>query len=48
MNRIQFPNPYGYPLPSAERVRELQHSYGFSDEFAEYLLTQNGFPLRKR
>ena len=23
MNRIQFPNPYGYPLPSAERVREL-------------------------
>lgn len=47
MNRIQFPNPYGYPLPCAERVRELQNSYGFSDEFAEYLLTQNGFSLRK-
>lgn len=45
--RIQFPNPYGAQLPRLERVQALQETYGFSDQLADFLLTQNGFrPLK--
>jgi hypothetical protein len=41
--QIIFPNPYGYKLPKEYRVRVLQKQYQFSDAYADFLLTQNGF-----
>ena len=41
--KILFPNPYGYKLPNESEVRALQKQYGFSEEYADFLLTQNGF-----
>lgn len=40
--RVVFPNPYGSPLPSESRVQALQQEFGFSDAYADFLLTQNG------
>ena len=41
--QIKFPNNYGFEKPSQEAVNELQSEYKFSDEYADFLLTQNGF-----
>ena len=41
--QILFPNPFGWTLPSAEKVTALQQQYGFSDTYAEFLRIQNGF-----
>ncbi|MGY0505247.1 hypothetical protein [Luteimonas sp. e5] len=40
--KIRFPNPYGYPLPPAGEVVELQAEFEFSDAYADFLKTQNG------
>lgn len=41
--KIRFPNPYGYfPPPAAEAVTTLQSQSGFSEDYAEFLRTQNG------
>ncbi len=40
--RVVFPNPYGYKLPQRPEVDALQHKYGFSDQYAQFLLSQNG------
>ena len=41
--KIRFPNPFGFTLPSSNRVKEVQKRYNFSDSYASFLLTQNGF-----
>ena len=41
--KISFPNPYGYKLPSKDRVASIQKDYKFSDDYASFLLSQNGF-----
>lgn len=41
--KIVFPNPYGYKLPEKNRITSLQKSCSFSDEYATFLRTQNGF-----
>jgi hypothetical protein len=45
--QVFFPNPYGYVLPGEARVLELQKIYAFSDEYAHFLLTQNGLDFQK-
>jgi hypothetical protein len=44
--QILFPNPDGYKLPAKERVLAYQKQYGFSDQYADFLLTQNGFSFK--
>lgn len=41
--KVQFPNPYGQPTPLAELVHDFQQRVGFSHDYAEFLLSQNGF-----
>lgn len=43
--KIIFPNPYGYKLPKQERVASMQEAYGFSSEYADFLVSQNGFSI---
>lgn len=45
--KIVFPNPYGYKLPEKNLVDTLQEEFKFSDEYAHFLLTQNGFSFHK-
>lgn len=44
---ILFPNPFGWVLPSRTQVSALQEQYGFSEAYADFLLTQNGFSADK-
>jgi cell wall assembly regulator SMI1 len=41
--KIKFPNPFGAPLPTEAAVEELRLTFGFSTEYAAFLITQNGF-----
>jgi hypothetical protein len=45
--KVLFPNPYGYKLPEKNRVASFNKSFCFSDEYAEFLVTQNGFSVKK-
>src|SRR2546427_9030906 len=40
--QVRFPNPFGLALPDAQAVREYQAAQGFSDAYAQFLITQNG------
>lgn len=44
--KILFPNPLGFKLPTQARVLAYQQQQGFSDQYAEFLLTQNGFSFK--
>jgi hypothetical protein len=44
--QILFPNPDGYKIPTKDRVLAYQKQYGFSDQYADFLLTQNGFSFK--
>lgn len=44
--KITFPNPAGCKLPSKTRVLAYQNEQGFSDQYADFLLTQNGFSFK--
>lgn len=44
--KVIFPNPYGYKIPKKTRVSLLKEKLGFSDEYAEFLSTQNGFSFK--
>lgn len=41
-SKIKYPNPYGKAQPSKETVFDLQKQYHFSEQYADFLLTQNG------
>jgi hypothetical protein len=41
--KIIFPNPAGYKLPTKAKVLAYQKQQGFSDQYAEFLITKNGF-----
>lgn len=43
MMKIKFPNPFGYALVEEKIIKKLQSDYGFSDDYANFLQTQNGF-----
>ena len=44
--KIIFPNPAGYKLPTKARALAFQEQYGFSDQYADFLQTQNGFVFK--
>lgn len=44
--KINFPNPDGYKLPTKARVLAYQKEHGFSNDYADFLLTQNGFSFK--
>ena len=44
--KVQFPNPYGKPTPLLELVQDFQKVVGFSHDYAEFLLSQNGFTFQ--
>jgi hypothetical protein len=44
--QILFPNPAGYKLPTKARVLAYQKEQGFSDQYADFLITQNGFSFK--
>jgi hypothetical protein len=44
--QILFPNPAGYKLPTKARVLAYQKEKGFSGEYADFLITQNGFSFK--
>ncbi|BEP56719.1 hypothetical protein GmRootV118_39630 [Variovorax sp. V118] len=43
--KVLFPNPFGRAPASAQAVDALQRRLGFSDAYAAFLRTQNGFSL---
>ncbi|WP_157669435.1 SMI1/KNR4 family protein [Chitinibacter sp. GC72] len=43
--KILFPNPYGYELPSSDRVAAIQEKYQFSNDYSAFLRQQNGFVI---
>ncbi|RDI07179.1 SMI1/KNR4 family protein [Comamonas sp. AG1104] len=43
--QVLFPNPFGQPAASAQEVAALQAHIGFSDAYAQFLITQNGFSM---
>lgn len=45
--KVIFPNPAGYKLPTKASVLAYQKQQGFSDQYAEFLITQNGFSFNK-
>jgi hypothetical protein len=45
--KVVFPNSYGHKLPQKSRVDALQKEFRFSDEYASFLMTQNGFSFDK-
>jgi hypothetical protein len=44
--QVLFPNPWAPPAPESE-IRALQAHIGFSDAYADFLRTQNGYSLYK-
>ena len=42
---ITFPNPYGLHPASHAHIAALQQRIGFSDAYADFLRTQNGFSM---
>lgn len=42
-NKLVFPNEFGSDLPEAVEIRELQAQFNFSDQYADFLIKQNGF-----
>lgn len=44
--QIIFPNPDGYKLPTKASVLAYQKLQGFSDDYANFLITQNGFSFK--
>ncbi len=40
--QVLFPNGFGHPLPRQDEVLDLQDRHGFSEDYAEFLLRQNG------
>lgn len=45
--QILFPNPFGGPIAPENDIRALQAHIGFSDAYADFLRTQNGYSLYK-
>lgn len=43
LSKVTFPNPFGFPKSTKEEIQSLQKKYNFSDEYATFLLEQNGF-----
>lgn len=43
--QILFPNPFGAHVPSEAELLALQAHIGFSDAYADFLRTQNGFSI---
>lgn len=43
--QILFPNPFGAPAPAEAELLALQAHIGFSDAYADFLRTQNGFSI---
>lgn len=41
--KVLFPNPFGRRPAPEQAIRALQHRIGFSDAYADFLQTQNGF-----
>jgi hypothetical protein len=41
--QVRFPNSFGFVSPSGDLVSELQQRHGFSDAYAAFLTTQNGW-----
>jgi hypothetical protein len=44
--KIIFPNPAGFKLPTKASVLAYQKQQGFSDQYADFLITQNGFSFK--
>ena len=44
--QIIFPNPDGFKLPTNASVLAYQKQQGFSDQYADFLITQNGFSFK--
>lgn len=45
-NKVQkliFPNCFGFDLPNAGDVNALKNRYSFSNQYADFLICQNGF-----
>lgn len=40
--RLLFPNPWGFAPPESRAVEEMRARFGFSQAYADFLLTQNG------
>ena len=43
LKKLVFPNQFGSDLPSVTEVQELQARYSFSNQYADFLIKQNGF-----
>jgi hypothetical protein len=44
--KIIFPNPAGFKLPTKANVLAYQKLHGFSDQYADFLIAQNGFSFK--
>jgi hypothetical protein len=45
--KIIFPNPYGFKLPTKERIENLLQKYQLSEDYSCFLLNQNGLLIDK-
>lgn len=45
--KIISPNPYGFKLPTKERMANLDEKYQFSEQYKLFLLSQNGLLIDK-
>lgn len=43
LSKVIFPNPFGFTKPTKEEIQSLQKKYNFSEEYATFLVEQNGF-----
>lgn len=43
--QVLFPNPFGSTPATAQEIQALQAHIGFSDAYADFLRTQNGFSV---
>ena len=43
LSKVTFPNPFGFSKATKEEIQSLQKKFNFSDEYATFLLEQNGF-----
>lgn len=43
LKKIVFPNEFGFDLPCISEVQKLQTQFNFSDQYADFLVKQNGF-----
>ena len=43
LKKLVFPNVFGFDLPDTVEIQKLQTQFDFSDQYADFLVRQNGF-----